>query len=185
MKIEVKKINNQYQFYDEVYGILSMYSKKLYHHPYKKIIPLTKSYLIYVIFCTMMLIYLLFILLTVTNSHIILICLGIVCMCLIIGIARLIQANKGIKKLVNRNIDTTIAFNKEKISLDNKIIGQKNELRWKDIKWIIIGKYSIGFMPTKESNSQLALFCSIDYKEQVNKAIEKYQHKDLWKEQTK
>lgn len=182
MKIEIKEINNPYKFYNEVYGITKMYLKKLYNNPYRKLIPLTVIYLWYCSFCVLGFIYLLLFMSMIRFSNIMLIYIGIVFMCFIIGLANLIRSKRVIKTLVDRKVDSIILINKDKVLMENNIIGQKNELLWSDINYILIGKYSIGFMPKKESDKQVAIYCSINYKEKIYNALEKYEKQELLKE---
>lgn len=183
MKIEIKEINNPYKFYNEVYGTLKVYFKKLYDNPYKKIMPLTTSYLLYCILCFIVLLSYIIISITVTSySNIMLVLIGIVFVCFIIGFVRLICSIKGIKTLVNRKTDSIFSITKDSVSIENKIVGQKNELLWSDINYILVGKYSIGFMPKKDSDRKVAIYCSIDYKDKITKALEKYKKLNLLKE---
>ena len=100
-------------------------------------------------------------------------------MCFIFGLARLIGTIKAIKSLVNRKTDSIFSINKDSVSLENNVVKQKNELLWSDINYILVGKYSIGFMPKKESDRKVAIYCSIDYIDKIIKVLEKYKKQDL------
>lgn len=183
MKIEIKEINNPYKFYNEVYGILKIYFKKIYNNPSKRIIPLTTSYLLYCILCFIVLLAYIIISITVTSySNIMLVLIGVVFVCFIIGLVRLFSSIKGIKTLVNRKTDSIFSITKDSVSIENNIVGQKNELLWSDINYILVGKYSIGFMPKKDSDRKVAIYCSINYKDKITKTLEKYKKQDLLRE---
>ena len=53
----------------------------------------------------------------------------------------------------------------------------KYDIGWKDIKYILINKYSISFIPRDKNNILLSI--STEYKDKVIDAINKYNYSNL------
>ena len=87
-----------------------------------------------------------------------------------------------IKKNINaymsdETLENTFEITKEHISLENK--KQNIELSFDSIKYIIINKETISFIPKEINATSIVMFISTKYKEDVMTALKKYKKEEL------
>ena len=83
-----------------------------------------------------------------------------------------------IRRIKNyRKKEGTVEIDITEKGLDYKIESLSIELEWKNIKYVIINRYTIIFLPVSNSYSVVAL--GIEYKDEVIKTLKKYNKKEL------
>lgn len=175
MKIEIKDSKDPAAFYDEVYGFAGI----SYRHPTRRIYPMS------VVFRRLSVISMLgflFILLSGVAfgfEFLDFILLGAITCCLVLCVGFYVRTKWLIRRLANRKTDAAIEINDTKVTLENRTVGQRTELPWENMHYIIISKRVIGFIPKKVDGSQPAIFCSTDYIEEITEAIKEYQKENL------
>lgn len=105
--------------------------------------------------------------------------LGALACCLVFCVCFYVWTKWLIRRLANRKTDAVIEINDTKVTLENRTVGQRAELPWENIHYILISKRVIGFIPKKADGSQPAIFCSTDYIEEITEAIKEYQKENL------
>ena len=86
--------------------------------------------------------------------------------------------NKNVNSYMNdETLENTFEITKEHISLENK--KQNIELSFDSIKYIIINKETISFIPKEINATSIVMFISTKYKEDVMTALKKYKKEEL------
>lgn len=86
--------------------------------------------------------------------------------------------NKNVNSYMNdENLENTFEITKEHISLENK--KQNIELSFDSIKYIIINKETISFIPKEINATSIVMFISTKYKDDVMTALKKYKKEEL------
>lgn len=183
MYIELEK--HPKEFYDEVLYIEVYYKNKLKDKPRQKVRELTKFMKNILLFIGIILILELasIISLAIEEKYVQMgTQIAFFTVFLIFGlitIKQLLFAKKTLKANIFEDASNDL---KSKIWIDNKLISlvlEKNkelkayELKWKDIKMILINKYSIAIIPEDEEKSKI--FISSEYKETLLEEIKKHE----------
>lgn len=165
MKIEIKDRENR-NYYDELLYITSNY-KKIFDNPKKKAHSLSIDALVMGIISFVALI--LFIILYRNNNSYRLFLFGIYLFILLIvlSIVYYLLIQRRITKL--RNVKGTITLEIEKEHIDFITKKSKYKVLWKDIKYVLINKHTICFIPKK--SGMLLISLGIRYKEKVISAL--------------
>ena len=93
----------------------------------------------------------------------------------ILSIVYYLIINIRINKLREPDDKIIIKFDNKKIYYSRS--NMKYDIGWKDIKYILINKYSISFIPRDKNNILLSI--STEYKDKVIDAINKYNYSNL------
>ena len=176
--IKIKKTKNKKSYLDESYGII-MHYKQLINNPEKKILPYIKEriYLMIAIIIWLILWITLFHVDPIINWFII----GIVLMAIIINLKTVISATNYITERSKEDSDSELIIDDKKVILKNNHNHITYECDWEKIKYILISKNSISFLPI---NKEVGFLISIpiDYKEECYKLIEAYNKQNLIRE---
>jgi hypothetical protein len=175
MRIEVKEKDRN--FYDEVLYIYYSF-KRVLKKPNKKVVPATKwylrgfiSYFLFAILFVFMGINDGFDKMTVVFMYLFFIFSGVM-------IYNMFIINKLLNNYMNDgNNDSVFEINEDVIRLENK--NGTMELKWDLVKYILINKETISFVPGKVGISSICMFISTKYKEDVMNAIKKYKKEEL------
>ena len=173
MKIEVKERGNN-EFYDEFLSVMFNY-KKLVNNPYLKIKPLTKSAITLGLISLVMLIT--FIILFALDSTFKLYLYFISMFSFLVGLSicyYLIIKNR-INKL--KSVKGVISINIEKDYIEYLSEAAKYKINFNDIKYIIINKHNIAFLPKKPGSVLISL--NVKYINEVKESLQKFGHLDL------
>lgn len=170
MKIS-KKMENPKEFYEEFLYITLMYSK-LKKHPRKKASKIT-TFLINTESLVLIFVVLAY---RLDSDESFLVGAGIASLLVwVISFTIISRQIKNFVKLNDEGTEGTVEINQKEIEVmdDEKTI----QIKWESIEYIIVNKYSISFIPKKDTG----LFCSIgiDYKDEMIKALKKYKKEDL------
>ncbi len=172
MKIEVKERGSK-SYYDEFLFVVNKY-RSLLKKPNVKVSKLTvflKQYLLLILLSIIIFIAsyiftydILFILFT-----------GMLSILFIFSIYYLILINKRINYLMNETGSKIININKDYVEYSDE--DKSYKVKWENIKYVIINKYSICFMPYLKS--EILISISTDYKDKILNAIKKYQKEKI------
>lgn len=175
MRIEIKDLDNSAALYDEMYGFVRF----SYRHPTRKIYPLS------VVFRRLSVLNILLSLLILLPGVAFgfdvfdFFVLGAASFCFFMCVCFYVRTKWMIRRLVKRKTDAVLEIDGLKVMLDNRTVGQRTELPWENIQYILISKLLIGFIPKKKDGSQPAIFCSTYYIREVTEAIREYQKESL------
>jgi len=173
MKIEIPERGSK-EYYDEYLYILTKY-KKLINNPHIKITKLTNESFRLCLLSIIMTI-LMFIIFIINTDNKVFLYLGIFFILLIIlSVIYYYIITTNINKLRSNKGLITIEFNKDKIQYITK--DKQLDILWDDIKYIIINKYTITFIPYEINKTILSI--NITYKEELFKILKKLKKEDL------
>lgn len=160
-------------YYDEFLYLVFNYAKYR-KNPRKKLCRISLSaYLYSVVSAAMVAIFLILYLLTKKQLFFI-IQIGFIGI-FILSLVFLTLIKISITKHSMRHIDSTFEITKDYVRVEND---QKQvQLNWDDIQFIIVGKYTINFIP-KDKNQQF-ITTRTAFKDDVFKAIKKFNKEDL------
>lgn len=178
MKIEINKIENKKEFIDECYGILTSYRRLLKNYKLHfskrstKLIRCLILVLIYFVFVTYSSI--------IYKSNVFYICLGISIMTLIITLIKMIRYFKFLNIQSKNKTNSELIIDKEKVTLDNKVINTTYTISWNQVKAVLVTKNVIIFMKEIDRMKQNnIIMVSSEYEKSIKEALEKYNKKDL------
>ena len=172
MKINIDKVGSR-NYYDELLYVANNY-KKFIRKPRSKAKLQSKT--IYVWVCLILAIMVGFIVLYFSErktSHLYIV--GLYMLILGCALYYLGLINKRINFYLNEDVSKVIDINKDEIGYDDT--KQKMSIKWSEIAYVIISKYSICFLPKEPTNVFISI--SKDYLDQVLKGIEESGHSDL------
>jgi hypothetical protein len=172
MKIKFKS-NNPKKEYDELLEINEL-SKTLINNPKKKVNLHTRSLIKRLLLCVICVLLFIALIMMGTNTKMHLVLMGIILVSSIILIVMLIQTKSKINKYANEVCESTIDFSNDEINFYNK--NHKCKLLWNNIKYVIINKYSICFLPYKMPNIVVSVPSSI--REDIIKILIKLNKQD-------
>lgn len=164
MEIKVDKRGPK-EYYEEYYFVLSRY-KQLIKKPNSKAYQFTKYLISYFVFGVFGLLLDVFFYLTFKNNLFIF-CGGMFALILVYDLYVYYNGKKVINTLMNDNKTKYIDINNDYVSYKDDLNEYKVE--WKDIKYIIVNKYSIVFLPV--DISKLVISISSEYLDQVKQGI--------------
>jgi hypothetical protein len=165
MKIISKKDESDKNYYEELLYITSKYNK-LVRTPHVKLHKISVVYTVYIVLLSIMVIGLFFFL----NKSILLVIGFILCIiALIFSIYFLCYSRNYIKKELSYDgNDPYVVISSKGISyVKGSNISYK--ISWNDVRWILINKYSVTFIPKK--NSYLIIGVNSLYKDDIIKAV--------------
>ena len=177
MKLEfVEKEEKKY--YDELYYISYKYSE-LVKKPNKRVDGMTSYLLKYDI-----LLFLTAVLVGISNTNkdsIGFILLGMTILMFINYFYYIIIYNKRIKAMLNKNNNILIKINDNGIDYNDNYVERKQQ--WDDIKYIIVNKYTLSFIP--KDIAGLIINVPKKYKKEINESLKKYNKEYLLVDNTK
>lgn len=166
MKIEINEKGTD-NYYDEFLYIIYNY-KKIHNNKNIKIKTLSSnSYIYLIISLVFAIIFFLFYFSRKTNLNLIILISFIILTILSIFYIYLVKRN--IKVLSNNFVPTKIEFSSKYVKIDNE--KKSHVLDWDEIKYILIGKYTISFIP---NNNKEFITTRIDYKDKIISILKKY-----------
>lgn len=175
--IEIKNINNKKAYLEESYFIVRHYNQ-LISNSTKRIVPyireriyITIAIIVYVVSCIFI-----FNNGPVFNWFII----GLLFLAIVLCLRDIISASKYISKRSKEKSDAVLTINEDKVIFKNNKMHVTYECQWEDIKYILISKNCISFMP-RTIDVGFLISIPIDYKEECIKLLEKYNKQDLIK----
>lgn len=175
--IEIKHINNKKAYLEEAYSIVFHYNK-LIHNPSKKILPYVRER----IYITIALIaYFVFCIVIFDNGHIFnWFIMGLMFLAVILLLRDIIIASKYISKRSKETSNSILTIDEDKVILKNNNMHVTYECTWENIKYILISKNCVSFIPI---NKEVGFLISIpiDYKDECLKLLEKYNKSNLIK----
>ena len=176
MRIEVKE--REKSFFDECLYITNFFPRVL-RKPNKKVMSATRAflrtligYLIYTI---------IFIFIGINDNFdtltviflVIFLLFGLLCFIYFLNV------KKQIKFYMNDDGKSSFfEINEDGVKVES-YIGTSSLLKWDLVKYIIINKETISFLPDKISVTSVVLFVSTKYKDEVVNAIKKYNKEEL------
>ena len=173
MRLEVKERGSK-EYYDEFLYVVSRH-KKFKKNPRRKAYQFTKYLVFYNIF-TFFVLLLNFYFYIDTKKTIFIFMTGALTLALMIQIVYLFVCRKRIKLLLKTKGVRIVEFNEDGIEYidDDKNI----RVKWEDIKYIILNKYTICVLPKMIVNG----FISINgkYKDEIVDTLEKYNKIDMF-----
>jgi len=173
MKIEIEEKGSN-NYYDEFLYIINNY-KKIQNNKNIKIKKLSSiSYLYLIISLIILIIYSILYISDKTKMNLIIMIIFIILT--IFSIFYIYLVKKNIKTLSNNFVPTKIEISSNYVKIDN---AKKNiSLNWDEIKYILIGSYTISFIP---NNNKEFITTRIDYKDKITAALKKYDKEHLLK----
>ena len=173
MKILVKERDVNY--YDELLYICT-FSKKIVNKPTSKVRKLSKYYKNYCIVFAILL-FIFYIDVLVTGNDIFDMCMFFSCfLFLCITIKGVFQTKNLLKQYVSMDGDGFFEINDDVLSIQ-KSDGSLMSVKWDSVRYIILNKYSIVFVP--KDNVGVLLSISVKYSDEVLKIIDKYNKNEL------
>ncbi len=178
MTIKIDKVNNKKEFIDEAYEIIN-YAKVLNKNTNIKIVGRKKKCIFSIIAS---LLYLIFTIIfsILYKDTIFYICIGVAIFALTINTARLIKHIKILNISNKKETNSILKIDKNEIELENKTNKTKYSINWQDIKYIIITKKSITFLPIIENNNfKNPIIIPIDYENKTIEALKQINKENL------
>lgn len=165
MEIGIDKIGSK-EYYGEVLSVMSNYAK-LVKNPNQKIRPLTAQAIILTVFSLVFLVIFTILYIQDQSYALYFYVVLIFAVAFILGIIYYILINRRISKLKNIGGDRKLIIEDDFVEMN--VGDEKTRLEISQIKYVIINKYSISFLP--QNNSLKLIAVSVDYKEEILKAI--------------
>lgn len=174
MKIVTKKEENDKEFYNELLYVTTKYSRILVN-PHLKMRKVTSSFLFTMLLCILSIVLLLMVYLK-HNKVLILVLIILCILLLLMTLMYFIRAKMFIKEQINDSDTSTIDINKSGVRITR---GKKLDYKidWDNIKYVLINKYSISFVPLKRS--YLMIGANISHKKDIIKAIKEVKKEEL------
>lgn len=173
MKLEITKRGSK-EFYDEVLYVISKY-KTIINNSNTKIHGLRKDAILLGLISLIFSIINLLIYYRDKAEKFFLYISYFFIFLIILSIIYYIIINNRINKLREPDDKITITFDNKRIAY--KRTNTKYDIKWEDIKYILINKYSINFIPKDKNNILLSI--STEYQDKVLEAIKKYKYEEL------
>lgn len=165
MEIGIDKIGSK-EYYGEVLSVMSNYAK-LVKNPNQKIRPLTAQAIILTVISLVFLVIFTILYINEQSYALYFYVVLIFAVAFILGIIYYILINRRISKLKNIGGDRKLIIEEDFVEMN--VGDEKTRLEISQIKYVIINKYSISFLP--QNNSLKLIAVSVDYKEEILKAI--------------
>ncbi|WP_458454081.1 hypothetical protein [Methanobrevibacter sp.] len=165
MEIGIDKIGSK-EYYGEVLSVMSNYAK-LVKNPNQKIRPLTTQAIILTVISLVFLVIFTILYINEQSYALYFYVVLIFAVAFILGIIYYILINRRISKLKNIGGDRKLIIEDDFVEMN--VGDEKTRLEISQIKYVIINKYSISFLP--QNNSLKLIAVSVDYKEEILKAI--------------
>ena len=173
MKIEIKERGKD-SFYDEFLSVLSNY-KKFIKNPNKKVHQMSKDALLMCGISLLMLIITTILFIGSASNELYRYISYFFSFLVVFSGLYFFIIKKRIKELKNINGTIVLDFNSDNIEYETS--NNKYQVKWSAIKRIIIGKYSISFLPSDINTPVISV--SRDYEDEVMKAIKECGHDEL------
>lgn len=180
MKFSIKERGSK-EYYNEFLYVAFNY-KMFLKNPHKKTHKLTNMLLYYGIMLLLFIGLFIYFYMDESNSFY-LICTGIFIFVFILDVFIYISCIKRIKNYINDKGIKHVNIEKEYVEYkdDNKSF----KVKFKDIKCVIMNKYSICFIPNSLNNAIISM--TIEYKNDIINVLKKYKREELiinnWKEE--
>lgn len=165
MEIGIDKIGSK-EYYGEVLSVMSNYAK-LVKNPNQKIRPLTAQAIILTVISLVFLVIFTILYIQDQSYALYFYVVLIFAVAFILGIIYYILINRRISKLKSIGGDRKLIIEDDFVEMN--VGDEKTRLEISQIKYVIINKYSISFLP--QNNSLKLIAVSVDYKEEILKAI--------------
>ncbi|WP_458406247.1 hypothetical protein [Methanobrevibacter sp.] len=165
MEIGIDKIGSK-EYYGEVLSVMSNYAK-LVKNPNQKIRPLTAQAIILTVISLVFLVIFTILYIQDQSYALYFYVVLIFAVAFILGIIYYILINRRISNLKNISGDRKLIIEDDFVEMN--VGDEKTRLEISQIKYVIINKYSISFLP--QNNSLKLIAVSVDYKEEILKAI--------------
>jgi len=172
MRLEVKE-SGQKEYYDEFLYIVSKY-RDFKKNPRKRAYQFTKYLMFYNIVCFLAIVLFAFIYKTL-NENLYIFLSGMLIVILLFGIIYQIKYSQRIKDFMNNKGLKIVEINEKGFEY---IDDEKNlRIKWEDIKYIIINKYSMCVLPKTILNGFTSI--SVSHKNELLEALKKYSKENL------
>lgn len=174
--IEIKKIKNKKKYLDESFSV-SRHYKQLVNNPQKKIVPYIRERIYITIGITVYVIAMILIFDNgpIFNSFII----GFMTLTLFVYIRNIVLTYKYISTRSKKESNATLSINEDKIVFTNNNDHITYECLWNNVKYILISKYCISFIPINNEVVGFLISIPIDYKNDCFKLFNEYKKIDL------
>lgn len=174
--VEIKDVKYKSKYLDETFYIVNHY-KQLVNNPQKKIIPYAREriYIILGISAFIIITLLIFNIGLAFNCFFI----GFLFLAIIVYLKDIFLAHKYISSRSKREANAILIIDDEKIVFTNNNDHITYECKWEDIKFILVSKYSISFIPISNENVRFLISVPIDYKNACFELFEKYKKMEL------
>ncbi len=173
MKIKIDEIKEKKKYLDEVCGI-RMHLNKIIKNPNRKILLFTTEIIIRMILIILVGVGITLILKDL-NIKVAYVFMGISILAEIILLINFIKTHQLLNKMAKEKGDSLLIIEKEKVSLKNNHTAITIDFPIDEIDFLLITKYTITII--RKDQSKIPVFIPIDYKEDIMKAIDKYQLK--------
>lgn len=174
MKFEMIKPEDK-KYYNEIFYILLKY-KKFLKNPNKKTISIMTSYLIKILFCIFFILYCLFFYF-VFNSLFFIFFAGYFLFAGLLNTILFFRTKKQINSILSHDNKRTITLDDKKVEYMD--INKSYRDPWSSIKYVLLNKYSIVFLPISKESALIAL--PIEKKNDVIKLLKEYGLENLIK----
>lgn len=172
MKIEMTKPGNR-QYYNEIFYISLKY-KKFLKKPNKRVIGIFKDYMIRILFCIFFSLYAL-ICYKIFNSVLFLVFVGYFLFATFLNCILALKIKNQIKYILSSNNKRSIVIDDKKVEYMDLNKTYRN--KWENIKYILLNKNSIVFLPASKQSAMIAL--PITKKKDVLKILKDLNKEDL------
>ena len=172
MKVRITERGTK-SYYDE-FIYIAYFVKKFMKRPWSRTHRMT-HYLITSIFVVILALFLELYFYKIYNDGFMLFVVGVLTLLLLYHIIYLFMVIKRIGFYKSDNKDVTFSLEKDGVLYESEDLNIN--LKWENIKYVIVGKYSIVFIPVSIKYAIISI--SVDYKNEFVEGLKKYKKENL------